>query len=265
MTKQFFNIIAIDFKRAFYSYHFLIAVLGVAISCFATIPFIGYYQVDVVYVWLKIHTKSQSMLTFLFALYPFALCFYHDFEYKNIHNIIGMISINLYGLSKISIGILSSCIAYMLGKLFFVLILSMELPFSNPSMGTIDNMKGSGFLFFSLLEQDKFIDYFILSSLLQGLCAGVLMLVALLLSLFIFEKAVIFSIPIGIFYILNNYLRNGLGLPMYFDIYQIFGGIETIWNSDIISFLYGVFCAMVLWIILGYWIIRKLKKRIYYE
>ncbi len=265
MKTDFFRVMLIDIKRAFCSYTFLIAVLGVVLSCFATIPVIGIYQIDVVYVWLRIHSKSQTLLAFLFAMFPYGLCFYQDFSHKNIQNVMARISVSTYAVNKVIASIISCIVAFVAGKLLFALFLSTSLPLSNPQYHTISDMDNSGYILYSFLAEGKIWTYFFLVALLQGICAGILITLALLVSLYIQEKAIIFTVPIGAYYIINAYIIHGLGFPVYFNINQIYGGIETVWNKDSLSYAYAVGLALLLWILLGMAIIRKLKRRIYYE
>lgn len=59
-------------------------------------------------------------------------------------------------------------------------------------------------------------------------------------SLLIPNKAVVYSLPIAIFYVLNFYINTKLGVE-YLNFSRIFDGATKIWPYDWLSFIYSIF------------------------
>lgn len=254
----------IDLKRAFCSWRFLVSVLSGTGVCFFTLLFCGYYKVDTLYAWTLLHDRAQAFLALLVGIIPYSLCFFADFENGNIKNILGRISITTYVVSKAIAVLLSTVCAFILGKMTFVFIFSLKYPIISDPINTLDILSSKVCLYYRLLVEGHYLIYFFVSAFQKALYCGILSFLVMTVSLLIPNKAVVYSLPIAVFYVLNFYINTKLGVE-YLNFSRIFDGVTIIWPYDGLSFVYSVFVAFIVYILLFFAIKKIIWKKVHYE
>ena len=257
------RVIGVDLKRAFISGRFLISILmGIGV-CYFTLLFCGFYQVDVYYAWVKLHDKSQSMLAYLVGGLPYALCFYEDFSHGNIKNAAGRIDLKKYTLSKTIAALLAATASFVLAKLAFVFFFSLQYPMRSSIYDSIQMTGADYFLYFQFLKKGYDILYYFVVSLHRGLYCAVLCQLVMMVSLLIPNKAVIFSLPMTVFYVFNFYIANKAGQNGPFNITHIFNGDIKLWPQDWMGFLYAFLTAMFFFWMIYHMTVWTLQRKIY--
>ena len=245
-----------DFVRAFFSFQFVASIaLGVGV-CYFTLLFCGDYQSTTVHKFIFLHDKSQSFLAYLVGVLPFGLCLYEDFQYGNIRNVVGRIPLAVYLRSKMAAAVFSAIVAFVLGKLMFVVFYSGYNEICRPE--TLTQIPRD-ILYFSFLENGQNGMYFLMTSLHKALYCGILCQIVMLVSLAVQNKAAVLSIPMAVFYILNFYINSRLGI-MKLNFTRIFDGITRLWSKDIYGSLYVLIMAAISYYILyrlAFWLLKK--------
>ncbi len=259
--KQFFiRILLTDCKRAFLSWRFALSILLGGLVCYFTLLFCGPYRRDTLYDFMLLHDRSQVFLAYIVGILSYSLCFYDDFEYGNIKNVVSRIKIREYVTAKTIAALASSMSAFVLGKFLFIAIYSLNHPFVLPD--TLTTSSASVRLYYNLLLQQHYILYFVLTCLQKSFFIGVLCQIVMLVSVVIPNKAVVFSIPIAVFYILSFYINAKMGMTDALDLSRIFDGYSRIWENDMANFLYSLCIGMVAYIFLYYLTLRVIRKRV---
>lgn len=248
-THRLLSILRIDLKRAFLSYKFLFSILlGIGI-CYFTLLFCGNYKSETIHKFVMLHDRSQSFLAYIAGIIAYALCFYEDFLYGNIKNVAGRIRLKEYVFSKTAAAILSTIAAFVLGKLCFAMLYSINNPISRPE--TLTRLSPS-MMYFDLIRSGHYISYFFFTSFQKALYCAVLCQAVMLVSLLIPDKAVVLSLPIAVFYVFHFYI-NTLMKDDFFNLSRIFDGITKIFDNDWYGLSYAVLIAFIL-----YWCLYRL-------
>lgn len=256
-----FRLIRIDMKRAFISYKFFCSViLGVTI-CYFTLLFCGHYKSETIHKFIMLHDRSQSFLAYIAGILSYALCFYDDFLYGNIKNVIGRVSIKDYVFSKTFAAIFSTIAAFVLGKLCFALVYSIDSPICLPE--TLDRIPFS-IMYIDLIKNGHYLSYFFFMSLQKALYCAILCQVVMLISVFIPNKAAVFCLPIAVFYVCNFYINN-LVKDDLFNFSRIFDGMTRIFDYDWYGLGYSVLVAFIMYWCLYHLTLRSIRKKVYHE
>lgn len=256
--------LGIDLKRAFCSWRFLVSILSGTGVCFFTLLFCGYYKVDTLYAWTLLHDRAQAFLALLVGIIPYSLCFFDDFENGNIKNILGRISITNYVVSKATAVLMSTVCAFILGKMTFVFIFSLKYPIISDPINTLDILSSKYFLFYGLLVEEHYLTYFFVCAFQKALYCGILSYLVMTVSIVIPNKAVVYSLPIAVFYVLNFYINTKLDVE-YLNFSRIFDGATKIWPYDWLSFIYSIFIAFMVYILLFLAMKKIIWKKVYHE
>lgn len=258
MKEVHLKVLVIDCKRAFLSWRFFLSILLGGLVCYFTLLFCGEYRGDTLYEFMLLHDRSQVFLAYIVGIMSYALCFYDDFQNGNIKNVIGRIKIWEYISGKTIAAITSSITAFVLGKFLFILVYSMNHPLALPDTITITS--ASVRLYYNLLLDKKYIVYFLITCLQKSFYIGILCQIVMLVSVLIPNKALVFSIPIAVFYILSFYINAKTGMADAFNLSAIFDGYTRIWMNDMVSFLYSMLIGLFGYIFLyclTLWVIGK--------
>lgn len=259
--KNTLQIIKVDFIRAFLSWKFIISIVLGTLVCYFTLLFCGNYKSDTIHKFIMLHDRSQSFLAYIVGIISYALCFFDDFEYGNIRNIVGRIKINDYIFSKTLAAITSTISAFVVGKLLFVGIYSLSSPICLPE--TLSRIP-SDILYTNLIERQNYVGYFLMTSVNKAFYCAILCQVVMLISIVIPNKAVVFSIPIAVFYVLNFYVNSKIESSA-FNFSRIFDGITRIWENDKYGFSYALIVALLTYYILYRLTIWIMRKKVYNE
>ncbi len=248
-----------DFARAFLSPRFVISVAAGMGVCYFTMLFCG-FPGPTVHMFVYMHDKSQIFLALIIGVLPYSACFYADFLHGNIRNVLGRAHMGGYVFSKSAAAVASSVTAFVCGKLIFTAFYSMGHPVCLP--GTLDALPGS-LLYGNLAEEGHYFTFFLLASLHRALYCGVLCQVVMLVSVWVPNLSVMFSIPVGVFYVVNFHLRN-ITKAEYLNLSRIFSGTTRVWASDAQNFAYAVAVAAVLYLILFRATLWSMRRKIYH-
>lgn len=262
MNNSYIRILSLDLKRAFLSWKFIIGIILGAGVCYFTLLFCAPFRLDTVYHFILIHHKIQIYLAFIVANIVFSLCFYDDFKHKNVRNVIGRIGLHTYVSSKTITALLSAIFTFLLGKLLFVFLFSLKNPICLPD--TV-SMFSSSYLYYDLLLEQKYYLFFIMTSFHKALYCGILSQIIMLVSLIIPNKALIFSIPIAVFYVISFYINSKTGMSVYLSFSELFDGYTKIFDNDLISFLYSFGIALVSFLLLYYLTVKVIRKKVHGE
>lgn len=244
--KDMMKIMKIDMTRAFISFKFLISILGGVGVCYFTLLFCGNYKSETIHKFIMLHDRSQSFLAYIMAITAYALCFYDDFSYGNIKNVVGRVKIKDYVFSKSVAAIFSTIIAFVLGKICFVYIYSMDTPICLPE--TWDRIPDS-IMYMDLIKKGNYLRYFFFTSIHKALYCGILCQVVMLVSILIPNKAVVLCLPMAVFYVCNFYMNN-LIKAEFLNYSRIFDGITNIFDNDWYGLAYGIMVACITYCLL---------------
>lgn len=250
-----------DMKRAFWSWQFLLSILLGAAVCYFTLQFCENYRSTTVHKFVLLHDRSQSFLAYIVGILPFALCLYDDFANRNIQNMLGRISLPVYMFSKTCAAISSTILSFVLGKLLFVFVYSLSSPICLPE--TL-NIIPTSILYMSMLENNNYNAFFIMSSLQKALYCAILCQMVMLVSILIPNKAVVFSLPIVVFYVLNFYVNNHINAE-YLNFTYIFDGVTRLLEKDSHNFIYASLIALISYCFLYYITLSIMRKKVYRE
>lgn len=257
---ELFKIMKIDLKRAFISYKFFLSIiLGVAV-CYFTLSFCANYKSETIHKFVLLHDRSQSFLAYIASIISYSLCFYDDFLYGNYKNVLGRIKMKNYVFSKTAAAIVSTIAAFVLGKLCFVFIYSIDTPICLPE--TLSRI--SLVMYSDLIKKGHYISYFFFTSFQKALYCAVLCQIVMLVSILIPNKAVMYCLPVAIFYICNFYI-NSLVKEDYFSFTRIFDGVTTIFDNDWYGLGYAVFIAFIVYWGLYWLTLRLVRKKVHDE
>lgn len=254
-------IIKNDIVRAFISLKFLISILLGMGVCYFALLFCGNYKSSTVHKFIMLHDRSQSFLAYIIAIMAYALCFYDDFLYGNIKNVLGRIKMKEYVFSKTVTAISSTIVAFVSGKMLFVLLYSIDNPMCIPE--TIDEIPDY-IMYISLIKNEHYLSYFFLSSFQKALYCAVLCQIVMLASILIANKAVVFCIPIAVFYVFNFYINYNIG-NKFFNYTRIFDGVTMTFESDWCGLAYAVGLAYITYYLLYRLALYLIIGKVHYE
>lgn len=261
MRRYILKVIKVDFYRAFFSGKFIVSILMGAGICYFTLLFCGNYKSETVHKFIMLHDRSQSFLAYVVSIIAYALCFYDDFYYGNIKNIVGRICLNEYVFSKSIAAICSTICAFVMGKMLFVVIHSVSNPICLPE--TLNRIPSS-IMYISLIYEKHYMYYFFVSSVQKALYCAVLCQIVMLISIIIPNKSLVFCLPIAVFYVWNFYVNSRLN-DDFLNLSRVFDGVTRIFENDLNGFFYAVVMACLLYYFLFRLTLYIIKKKVHYE
>jgi len=263
MRGTFLHALQMDLKRAFLSWRFVVSVVLGGAVCYFTLLFCGPFRRDTLYEYVLLRDRSQVFLAYIAGVLAYSLCFYDDFKYGNIQNVTGRIRIPTYVMSKTIAAVLSAICAFILGKFLFIALYTVNHPICLPD--TLNTIPTTSRLYYNLLTEQHYIGFFFITSLQKSLYCGILCQMVMIVSILIPNKAVVFSVPIAVFYVLTFYVNEKTGMSDYLNFSLIFDGYTRIWLKDGISFAYSVVIALICYFILYRLTLWVVRKKVYHE
>lgn len=253
---SFVRIIRGDFIRAFCSWRFLVSILLGTGVCYLTVWVYGNYKSATLHKFILIHDMGLIFPAYIVGALPYALCVYDDFCHGNIRNMLGRTDVRQYFLSKNLTAALAGVAAFTAGKMLFVGLYSINNIVCNE--GTL-SMLNPDKLYFALVYQGNYVGYFLVTSLHKALYCGILCQLVLLVSMLIPNRAVVYTVPLAVFYLFHFYINQQLGSSM-FNLTEIFDGVTTFGMGDVMQFCYALLIAVILFCLLyqiGLYVLRK--------
>lgn len=258
---ELFKIMRIDLKRAFISYKFLLSIiLGVAV-CYFTLSFCGNYKSETIHKFIYMHDRSQSFLAYIAGIISYSLCFYDDLLYGNYKNVLGRVKMKNYVLSKTVAAVVSTMAAFVLGKLCFVFTYSLDTPVCLPETF---NLIPLNIMYIDLIKKGHYLSYFFFISFQKALYCAILCQIVMLVSILIPNRAVVFCLPVAVFYVCNFYLKS-LIQSDYLNFSRIFDGVTKIFENDWYGLGYAVFIAFIVYWGLYRLTLRLVRKKVHDE
>lgn len=255
MKMNLFYTIGVDLKRAFLSWKFLFSVVAGTLICYFTLLFCNNLNTETIHTFIYIHDRSQSFLAYIVGIVPYVMCFYDDFSYGNIKNVLGRINVYAYVISKTIVAVFATVMSFGLGKMLFIFLHSLSHPLGTQEM---INTLPTIMLFFDYIREGEYLTYLILLIIPRALYCGILCQLAMLVSVLIHNRAIIFSVPIAIYYLLNFYLKNLIQVEKL-NFVKIFDGTTKLFANDSTTFGYAMAVAFVTYYIiyqLTVWILK---------
>ena len=253
------RMLRIDCGRAFLSGRFAVSVIMGVTVCYFAMLFCGYHS-PAVHIFVYMHSKSIVFLALIAGVLPYSACFYADFLHGNIRNVLGRADMGQYVFSKSVAAVASSVAAFLLGKLIFVALYSARYPICPPQ--TMEALKDV-ILYEDIAAKGWYALFFLLASLQMALYCGVLCQVVMLVSIWIPNLSVMFSIPIGVFYVVTFHFRNIMNAD-FLNLTCIFDGVTRVWERDIWNFVYALFVAAALFLLLLRATIWAMRRKMYH-
>lgn len=252
------NVMKMDLRRGFFSYKFVLSVLGIAILCMVnSMRFFGMEDLLYAYTYTKGLTIS-IYLSLVIANLAFGTSLCEDIHSQMIRSVIIRSSTKKYVLSKILIGIFVSCIAYGGGSIIFLFIKSFQIPLVADSSSIVGNIKEIS-IFASLLPNHPIV-FLGMQILLDGLCCSVMSVAALCLSTFIPNEYIVITAPMIVYYV-QYYFFDGF-FQQIINIENIFDITFTGEKSMFLFFIKAILFLLISYISLGYISYNKIKRRL---
>lgn len=249
MIKYLFS----DMKRAFFSWKFFVAVFGtVMVFCFfeqkpsEIYPIVNAYHSNI----YAIH----MLLCLVFCILPYGDGMCQDVEYRFYQSLIIRGNTLDYVLSKVFTVFLSSGMVMVLGTVFYILIIRIQYPEAAWAMGTYEGMA-----FDEFISNEMYGVYILLCSLKMGCLTGILGMVGTVVSMYIANRLMVFSLPIISFYMLN-WVSQIIFMPYKF--YDVFNPLCDIGGTTLISAVLGIAVMVVCFCVLTLMMNRKIKRRL---
>ncbi|MBX4262783.1 hypothetical protein KTC96_23275 (plasmid) [Clostridium estertheticum] len=256
--KATFQAISMDVRRAFCSFGFLLAILGVCMVYYAgAMTFFSY--ADILFMF-KYATEGSSFnhVLLLFCALPYTTSFCNDWNSKYIRSIIARMGTKRYAASKIISCALSSGTAMVLGILLFIFPLLLRIPLVATNARLANYKQFVATLGGSFLLNGHFIMYFIIYIYLAFLAAAFWSVLGLCVSAYIPNKFVALFTPFIGLYVLAY-------ITCYFPIWLQVNKITTgnfIINGTFISLIYATLFVTVLISCFGLLFHKAIKRRI---
>lgn len=251
------NYVKADFYRVITSRSFLGAVAGVfamnMLGCMQCS-----FTVDVISIQYFSNMYSLFILVFAFGSMAYANSMVEDSEHKFWYLAIQKGNIQGYAKSKILTAFFSAIVATVLGTMLFVFVERVRMPFFDSGNIVIEEIAAHS-VWGDLIRKGWGIAYFLGVSFLQGILAGILALVSMLLSLCVKSRMFTICIPVIGFYFFTNYLGNMTG---YLNLSSLYIAGMPVFENNLLSICYDLLLASVIYWGMEAAIIMKLEKEI---
>ena len=260
--KRFLGNVRVDLRRAFFSFGFILAVVGMCVALFSGASTEGRSikdGTDVLYLYMVAHGQGFSTLSMIFATMPFATSFCTDWNNQFIRPTVIRTNIKSYGISKVFTTALAGGSAVALGEVLFILLLRLYVPLVD-RQGHMLAGAGSDSVYGSLLSSGNFAAYFASQILIVFFGAAFFAVLALWISTYLTNVFVTLASPVLSFYFITDFTRE-FGLPAWLNIRFALAG--RFYNGQpVFSLMNLIFSCSFLCILMGMAIVRQIKRRL---
>lgn len=266
--KTFFGGIRADFRRAFITPVFIIAVLGTTIAlflgCASELEYLDGLQVDVLTLFGLTQAFGFSQMLPVFCALPFATCFCSDWNSQYIKACCFRSSKGKYAASKVVSCALAGGVAVALGEGLYLWILSFFMKVYDPviernfTIAVFNDLVAGG---------SNVMQYFIYRILIQAAFFAVFAVFALWISTYMPNVFVVLATPVVLYFILYTVDTTILSITADNSLYRYIS-FNTLFNAnlnmgnDIKSFLYPIGVCLVLVILFGILTVQNIGRRI---
>lgn len=251
-----------DFYRVFTSLNFWGAVLGVAVvSGLNSLNFLS-NQNDIIQIFSKGDAPFFSVVILILETLPFGLVFCEDWENRYIRSSVIRTSPVQYSVAKVITCFSSALLAGLLGRLFFVLILS---PFVNPVnpnqnpyvVNAVSHPQGAAWF----LANHHYLSWILIEAFERSLQGSIYATLSLWLSTKITNIFVALAMPVITYYIYWN-IVNLLELPKFLILTAVFENDAVFPNDLLFGVLYAIFFAVIFSALFGILFVKGVKRRL---
>ncbi len=245
----------IEYRRAFFSYKFIIGVIGVTITHFLSIFKIAGINSSVynTYITARYFIPFIVSMTFCTMCYAQSLC--EDQEHFFLRQLNMRKSLRIYTISKIIVISMTAILAMVLGTMIFVLIVHVKVPWV--LQGEILNTD----ILANFFQRTQFFPlYFVTDSLYTGMLAAMISVLAAYISLFWKNKLFVLSIPFMSFFLWNYFIKNLWNEISFLDFGLIFNPSLNLNNNEGVDLVKPIVIYFVVMGVLGLCVYRKLRR-----
>ena len=212
--------------------------------------------------------SCEYMIVLAMAMMPYTYAIAEDFERKTIYQVLTRTNLKRYILSKVFFICISAIGVVFISYVLFAVSLRMfgESWLSYDLVIKPYELNGIGFCdleLWPLLENHYDMVFYCIAGLQMGLLAGIVALVAALLSLFINNRMMVMIVPVICLYMMYSYLNDivcyGYGIYALFNCfsnYNFLGKHISLW---------ALITAVVMYVILSILIYLRVKRMVRYE
>lgn len=195
------NFWKMDVQRAFFSWRWVLSVVGVFLAfCFCSVD-MYYSETALMDIVDNIFWGRMVMLTIPFCTFAFGDCLCSDCEKKFYRLLYIRGDRRRYLRSKTMVCFVAAAGAMLVGFLLFCFVLSFQFPVMIKEADySYIYMQGYGVF----LKSGRYGLYFFLVGMQFGLLAGILSTAAMALSAFIVNRLLVFAAPLFIYYFMIN-------------------------------------------------------------
>lgn len=235
-----------------------------AISCTIAVIFFALegsmdFTASVLYAFTSATYKAEFYAVFIFCAFPAAGCFSEDLEGNCLRYSVIRGDLKRYVVSKIIIIFFTGVFVMAVSCFLFGFLCRIWLPWQDSD--TKEVLMTSGGLRCFLKGNTEYL-WLLFYGVQQGMLAGVLALLSSLLSLFVTNKMLVFASPVFFYQMIDE-----LGYGFFGDLGKlrmssIFDASYSLFDSDLISFLWAALYSLTLAVLLSFIIYKKVRKRL---
>ncbi|BAE83938.1 hypothetical protein DesLBE_5323 [Desulfitobacterium sp. LBE] len=260
--RRLLRTVQVDAYRAFFSFGFLLAAMGMCLSMFFNISTeiiaIKEGYADVLYLYRVAHLQAFTMLSVLLAALPYGASFCTDWDHQFIRPTVIRSDVKRYSASKVIVSALAGGSAVALGELIFILLLRFSVPLVNEKGPMFQNALDDN-LYGGLLSEGHYLLYFAVRIAMIFCVAAFFAVLAFWISTYITNVFVTFASPILAYYFLGK-LLHGFGVPGWFNIMSILSGVSL--DQPLFSLAYAVLAVTLSCIFIGILSLHQIQRRL---
>lgn len=203
----------------------------------------GYYDSeypgnDILYYLMMVDFDSTAVAAVSIAAFAYSCIYCQERKQKIQDYVILRFGLKKYIWVKTCVGFLAGFLVFFIGKFIFIFIYSWKAPLVIAGGSGFRQSVSEVWGLRDLLLEGKYITYFVWMITVQSMRAGVISLVAQVLSLFVNEPMAIIGFPMMFNYIAYNYLDAIMSVPNKFSWLCIYDPTNRCCSSDGIQLLY---------------------------
>lgn len=211
-----------------------------------------YYSYDLISLYMLNGSTMFLGFTFIVTIIPYAGAFCDDYNSGFLIPFMGRTTGMGYAVGTASACGVSAFLCTFLGQVICLLFYNIFIPLNNHSQYTYSD--------YSLVEAGRYILFLLCFIVLYSLRAAFFALVSLLVSTFVKNKYIIFSIPLIMYFLLMKFGYGVLNLPGYLNVLGIYFGFTFGEDNEVISVLYAMSFTVFTGIIAGSVLLRKVGR-----
>lgn len=253
--KPFISLLKVGFRRAIFSWHFLLSVSSVTLVLMMTsLGMIG-PQSDVLSVAIISGSGNIPLIVGILPLIPFAITFASEWEERAVSFWIIRSGVRAYAISKLMVSAWSGFLATFTGILLHTLLLWTQLPLYTTFQ--------TGDAYAPLLDAGMPWPYLLSAAAHLSLSSALFAVVALWISTYIPNKWTALTAPVVLYFVLLRLTRNW-DIPPFLKIGTLVEGTYHA-GSPLTALLLKLGVVMFLIWLMGYGTIGQIGRRVRHD